>query len=49
MKCFLILYVGVPSLYVFKKKAVFELMKFEDDGYRSWFIDETVQKGTFDI
>jgi len=34
---------GVACLFAFHEKKVFELMKFNDD-YRSWFINDTVQK-----
>lgn len=34
---------GVVSLYAFKDKNVYELMKFKEP-YRSWLINETVQK-----
>eukprot|EP00111_Clytia_hemisphaerica_P017871 TCONS_00052865-protein len=38
---------GVASLFAFKNKQVFELMKYKDT-YRSWFINQTVQKdGSF--
>lgn len=35
---------GVPSLFLFYQKKVYELMKFKEE-YRSWFIDNSVQKG----
>jgi len=36
-----------PSLFLFKEKKVYQVMKC-DESYRSWFIDETVQKdGSF--
>lgn len=34
---------GVPSLFLFYQKKVYELMKFKEE-YRSWFIDNSVQK-----
>jgi len=40
---------GVASLFGFKDKSVFELMKYKEI-FRSWFINETVQKdGSFTI
>jgi len=38
-------FLGVSSLFAFKDKKVFELMKYKEN-YRSWFIDQTVQKGS---
>ena len=37
-------FLGVVSLYAFKEKNVYELMKYKET-YRSWLIGESVQKG----
>ena len=38
-------FLGVESLFLFKNNKVYEVIKFKET-YSSWFIDESVQKGT---
>ena len=35
---------GVPNLFLFKGNHVYQLIRCEEQKYRSWFIDSTVQK-----